>query len=324
MFDPRAIPSVADAQASLDAARVAVVDTQVRLDAAVTEQGEVRSRIARLTGTDRDLTQTIRATRGRLRTLAVAAYIAGGPVGTIDVLADADDAAELTWRRYLMRSSVEATLDAARAYDASRAGVGADLVALATRADQLDTEILAAQDDVARGAAAVGDAEAALGAAQHEADHRAGRIVVQSGDDGGPRPHESQNAAGPAWAALRNCESGGNYAIADRTGMFRGAYQFAISTWYGLGGVGDPADAPPSEQDYRAQILYDALGAKPWPVCGRFLLADPPDRSDAIPGLVDGLPRVDQLTGPGTTDSTSTTASSTTIPSTTSPSTTAG
>jgi hypothetical protein len=311
VFDPRVIPSVADAQASLDAARGAVDDANDRLDAAVAEQGDVRSQIARLTGTDRDLTRTIQSTRGRLRSLAVAAYIGGGPVGTIQVLADAPDAAELTWRRYLVRSSVEATVEAARAYDASKQGVGDDLVALATRADQLDTEITTAHDDVVRSEVAVADAELALGAAQHEADHRAGRIVVRSGDDGGPVPEVSKNAAGPAWAALRNCESGGNYAIADSTGMFRGAYQFAISTWYGLGGVGDPADAPPSEQDYRAQILYDALGAKPWPVCGRFLLEDPPARADAIPGLVDGLPSTD-LTGPGVTDPTSTTTSSST------------
>ncbi len=144
-------------------------------------------------------------------------------------------------------------------------------------------------------------AELALFAARHEADHRAGRIVVRSGDDGAPVPEVSQNAAGPAWEQLRFCESGGNYAIADSSGMFRGAYQFAISTWYGMGGVGDPADAPPSEQDYRAQILYDALGAKPWPVCGRFLIEDPPPRADALPGLVDNLPPDQPLTGPGVT-----------------------
>ena len=171
--------------------------------------------------------------------------------------------------------------------------------------------------------AAVSDAELTLFAARHEADHRAGRIVVRSGDDGGPLPSESQNAAGPAWDELRFCESGGNYAIADASGMFRGAYQFAISTWYGMGGVGDPADAPPSEQDYRAQVLYDALGAKPWPVCGRFLIEDPPPRSDALPGLVDNLPSDQPLTGPGiTTPATSTTSTSETTSTTASTSTT--
>lgn len=322
VFDPRVIPSVADAQAALDEARTAQQEARDRYDATVVEQDAVRSEIERLTGSEQALAATVQSTRGQLRTLAVAAYMAGGPVGTIEVLADAEDAADLTWRRYLVRASVEATIDAARAYDASKDGVRDDLVALGARADELDAVLGAASEDVARGDGAIADAELALLGAQHEADHRAGRIVVRTGDDGAPTPDVSQNAAGPAWAALRNCESGGNYAIADSSGMFRGAYQFAISTWYGLGGVGDPADAPPSEQDYRAQILYDALGAKPWPVCGRFLLEDPPGRGDAIPGLVDGLPPTD-LTGPGvTTPTTSTSTSSTSTSSTSSTSTT--
>lgn len=73
------------------------------------------------------------------------------------------------------------------------------------------------------------------------------------------------------WAALRNCESGGDYHIVSASGKYRGAYQFDFGTWNSLGGSGDPAAAGPAEQDYRAKLLYAQRGARPWPVCGRFL-----------------------------------------------------
>ena len=73
------------------------------------------------------------------------------------------------------------------------------------------------------------------------------------------------------WAALRRCESGGNYGIVDRSGTYRGAYQFDMQTWRGVGGTGDPAAASVEEQDYRARLLYAHRGPQPWPVCGRYL-----------------------------------------------------
>jgi hypothetical protein len=322
VFDPRRIPSVPDAEAALDDAREMHDAAVARADDVEGQRSRVRDQIARLDGSDRDLTERIQSTGAHLRALAVQIYISGGPIATLDYLLDARDAGDLTWRRYLLHSSFTSTVDAARDYDASKLDVSAELVALAADADRLDDELMAARADVVAGEAAVADAELTLLAARHEADHRAGRIVVHSGDDGGPSPSDSQNAAGPAWDKLRFCESGGNYAIADASGMFRGAYQFAVSTWYGMGGLGDPADAPPSEQDYRAQILYDALGAKPWPVCGRFLIEDPPARSDAPAGLVDKLPPGEPLAGPGITTPSTTTTSTTATTSTSSTTTT--
>jgi len=77
-------------------------------------------------------------------------------------------------------------------------------------------------------------------------------------------------------AALRTCESGGDYAIVDRTGSFRGAYQFNQHTWDDLAArhfewlVGvDPAEADPWWQDVMARALYSERGRQPWPVCGR-------------------------------------------------------
>ena len=86
---------------------------------------------------------------------------------------------------------------------------------------------------------------------------------------------------GPApekWAALRECESGGDYTIASRSGKYRGAYQFDRSTWNSVAGrhdpslVGvDPAAASPADQDAMALALYSERGARPWPHCGRHL-----------------------------------------------------
>lgn len=79
--------------------------------------------------------------------------------------------------------------------------------------------------------------------------------------------------AGPspeAWAALRRCESGGNYQINTGNGYF-GAYQFDLTTWRGVGGRGYPHEATPAEQDRRALILWRLRGADPWPICGQYL-----------------------------------------------------
>lgn len=69
-------------------------------------------------------------------------------------------------------------------------------------------------------------------------------------------------------AAIRACESGGNYSTNTGNGFY-GAYQFTQSTWNSVGGSGNPANASPAEQDKRAAMLYAQQGASPWPVCGR-------------------------------------------------------
>lgn len=78
--------------------------------------------------------------------------------------------------------------------------------------------------------------------------------------------------------ALRQCESTDNYGAVDRSGSFRGAYQFTRSTWDSVASrhfewlVGvDPAEAEPWWQDLMARALYSERGAGPWPTCGRRL-----------------------------------------------------
>jgi hypothetical protein len=80
------------------------------------------------------------------------------------------------------------------------------------------------------------------------------------------------------WAALRRCESSGNYSALNPSGRYRGAYQFDRPTWNSVASrhaphlVGaDPAAASPADQDAMALALYRSRGAQPWPHCGRHL-----------------------------------------------------
>lgn len=91
-----------------------------------------------------------------------------------------------------------------------------------------------------------------------------------------PAPAPASGGGGPVtgglnWGALAQCESGGNPRAVGGGGLYFGLYQFSFSTWAGVGGSGNPADASPAEQTSRASILYGRSGRSPWPVCGRFL-----------------------------------------------------
>lgn len=74
------------------------------------------------------------------------------------------------------------------------------------------------------------------------------------------------------WAALADCESGGNPDAVNPAGYY-GLYQFSLSTWSSVGGSGNPTDASSDEQTYRAKLLYDKAGAGQWPYCGQFLFS---------------------------------------------------
>lgn len=86
-----------------------------------------------------------------------------------------------------------------------------------------------------------------------------------------PPPEFSTSPDGLNWAALAQCESGGNPRAYNPAGPYYGLYQFSAGTWRSVGGSGVPSDASASEQTYRAQLLYRRRGASPWPVCGRNL-----------------------------------------------------
>ena len=72
------------------------------------------------------------------------------------------------------------------------------------------------------------------------------------------------------FARLRQCESGGNYAINTGNGFY-GAYQFDRGTWNGLGFGGRADQAAPATQDAAAAKLQSQRGWSPWPACSRRL-----------------------------------------------------
>ena len=70
-------------------------------------------------------------------------------------------------------------------------------------------------------------------------------------------------------ATIAQCESGGDPTAISSDGVYRGKYQFTRASWAAVGGTGDPAAAPESEQDQRAALLMAKQGPKAWPRCSQ-------------------------------------------------------
>jgi hypothetical protein len=91
----------------------------------------------------------------------------------------------------------------------------------------------------------------------------------------GPQGASTGSAAGLNWAALAQCESGGNPKAVNPAGYY-GLYQFSLQTWQTAGGTGLPSNASPAEQTYRAQVLYNKVDGRwqgQWPNCGSRLFS---------------------------------------------------
>ncbi|GAB3662229.1 resuscitation-promoting factor [Zhihengliuella somnathii] len=79
-------------------------------------------------------------------------------------------------------------------------------------------------------------------------------------------------ASGPSsgtWAALAQCESGGNWSINTGNGYY-GGLQFSLSSWQAVGGTQYapyPHQASPSEQIAAAEVLRSNGGWGHWPSC---------------------------------------------------------
>jgi len=68
------------------------------------------------------------------------------------------------------------------------------------------------------------------------------------------------------WAALAQCESGGNPTTNTGNGFY-GLYQFSLSTWQAMGGTGYPHEADVATQTAMAKKLQAQSGWGQWPHC---------------------------------------------------------
>lgn len=93
------------------------------------------------------------------------------------------------------------------------------------------------------------------------------RSATRSAPSSAPASSGGGAPAGGVWAALAQCESGGNPSIVSRNGLYHGLYQFSVSTWRSVGGSGLPSQASPAEQTARAQALQARSGWGQWPAC---------------------------------------------------------
>jgi peptidoglycan hydrolase-like protein with peptidoglycan-binding domain len=90
-----------------------------------------------------------------------------------------------------------------------------------------------------------------------------------SGGDGSSSGESPSGSSGTSaeLQKIAQCESSGDPSAVSPSGTYRGKYQFSRETWRGLGGTGDPAAAPESEQDAMAAKLMQMQGPAAWPNC---------------------------------------------------------
>ncbi len=296
---------VGSAQSELTAASAARREADARVLELQSREVAVQAEVERLGEVDASLTEELADARRALREYAVAAYIDGGQSDVFRSTLSVEQAQALAWQSDLLSGqSLSARDTAARYQELKEANSPAQLEA-AAELDQVRSDLQEARYDAIQTAAFERDAEARLAAAREttrraEQERRsaeaaaasaaaAARSTVAPSTTSGARSSAAPAAPAPVGtpassapgqgnptpaesatlAKIRWCESRNNYSIVSASGRYRGAYQFDVTTWRGVGGSGDPAAASPAEQDYRALLLLRMRGTRPWPRCGR-------------------------------------------------------
>ena len=295
------------ARAFADAARATREAAESRLAGLITQRDALSAKLGSLSSETQDLAKELERAQQSVREHAVASFIdRGSSQGFVELIVT-NNVNDASARRTLLASRTQDAIDAAATFQRLKDQNDPSVVALADQLDAVDRQVTEAEGDVIQARGYEADAERQLAQSEDAARQAAAAAaaasstspvaaaplartgaatapsaavptaspvppvaVVQPGDDQLPPPPPG----GPSedqWAALRNCESGGNYQAVSRSGTYRGAYQFSVGTWAGVGGVGDPATASKANQDLRAKILYSRSGSNPWPVCGRLL-----------------------------------------------------
>ena len=279
------------------AAAAARQRAESRLAQVVSRRTALEQRSQELDGADAASTEALAGARRQVRELAVAAFIDGGRTELLQASLTPDEAAVVAWRVGMVSGGADTVSDAVDHFEALRSANDPEQEQVASELDAVRSEEEQARSDLVQSSAAERDATAALDASRREqAAARAARASSAAaaaaptprapaapGRRSTPRPSPSSSSAAGLGvrssggaptadeaaflARVRQCESRGNYQIVSSTGRYRGAYQFSVETWRGVGGSGDPAAASPAEQDARALALLRLQGKRAWPVC---------------------------------------------------------
>lgn len=278
-----------------------------RADATLARVAERRASLdamaASLDSADAVATARLAVAHRNVRELAVAAYIDGGRSELLQASLAPDEAVAVAWRVGVVTGGAGTVSEALGTYRRLAAADDDDRRRVAEQLDRARAEEADATSAVVQASASERDAAAAVEAARvaraastpQAVPSGSGTAAAGSSAEGMPttgRPRSPvSRSAGPAanpaglgvavsggpasaeelafLAKVRACESRGDYTIVNPSGRYRGAYQFSVQTWKGVGGAGDPAAASPQEQDARALALLRLQGRRAWPVCGR-------------------------------------------------------
>lgn len=230
------------------------------------EVGELQASLAAIdvasvaaAGDSAELVAALETSRTEASAAALDAYVRGQDVAELLYAMDTEAAADATYRTRLVRTRAELVVELSNDYQELRSEASAELLDALDERDRLEAQLLAA--------------EAELAEAKEREDGAAWVVEIATVHDGADDLFVETGRTEPsddAWAQLRFCEARARYDIDTGNGYY-GAYQFDLTTWVGVGGTGNPAHAPPEEQDARARYLYALRGNQPWPVCGNYL-----------------------------------------------------
>ena len=246
----------AGSEESLETARAVASDTAARIEAAQTERAAVEEEIAR----DEAAMGVLRARaddlRVRVRRRAARLYV-WMATARLDAVVNTDNVIDASRAAHLTSTAGEHDETAATELQDLTRVLGDRQVHLRGRQDELDRTI---ESLVSLRAQFQTRVERAVTASQHASQHESAQPVVEGG----------------VWATFRECtfafESGGNYQIVSRDGLYYGAWQFAIGTWNAVAsrmGRDDlvgvlPSQAAPADQDAVAHALWLESGNRPW------------------------------------------------------------
>ncbi|MCB1007246.1 MAG: hypothetical protein KDB35_23885, partial [Acidimicrobiales bacterium] len=190
--------TVAEAEAKVEEARAHLADSHTEVREAEAAIVEAQAELGDLQADELALTEQLRSKRRQARQLSVAAYMSGGNESSIEILADTEEASDLLWRQTMLAEQSLDTRRVAREFQQLRDGTSDDVEATVDRLDRLDQRLEQARQEVPHAERELALAEITLiGVRQAIEAARAARDAAAVGLD--------------KWAALRRCESGGDY-----------------------------------------------------------------------------------------------------------------